>query len=85
MILFDEVVAYVFFFFASEQYSVRKDYCHNAVRLYVVEVVEQECVVGFSFWSYAVVCVSWLGFLVFVIPLLGVWRVAYDRIHVEWL
>ena len=81
-VLTDHTFYLVFGRVATEEDTVRQDDGHYAVWFEVIEVMEQESVVGFAFGRYAVT-VTRVEFLTGRTPRLGVRRVADHGIEIE--
>ena len=85
VVLLDETGADLLFLAATEQYAVGQHDGEDAVWLQVVELVEQEGIVGLRLRRHAIVFEAGVGLAVFRVPVLGVGWVAHHCIHVERL
>ncbi|MNJ58889.1 hypothetical protein D3C77_545460 [compost metagenome] len=70
VVVLDQLLADDAFLTASEQHAVRQDDGHDAVGLQVVQVVQQEGVVGLGLGGHAEASVAWVSILVQRVPLL---------------
>ena len=73
----------VFIGIATEENPVRKHNSQDAIRFKMMEFMKQECVVSFAFRSYAIILETCIQLTVVGIPLLRIWRIADNGIHVQ--
>ena len=89
VVLLNQVTTYfafpfaIFIGIATEENSMRKYNCQDAVWFKVMELMKQKGVVSFAFRSYTIILETRIQFTVVGIPLLRIWRIADNGIHVQ--
>ena len=75
----------IFFWITSKKYAMRQNDSENAVRLDVVEFMEQKRIISLALWSHTVILETRVHFCISRIPMLRIWRIADHSIYIKRL